>query len=883
MKFRTMDEGCAERKMKVLFASHPDDFEKYFNAVSEKILTLQDCAVFYEKDCDILPEDLQEMNLIVTPVTRNFMEKPCAAREIFLTAEKAGIPVLPLLAEKGLASGLDTAGRRYLDLTDDDPGSVPAEERLGEFLSVVLADPEKTEKAGSAFETQFFLSCGKNDRKFAWPVMRAIRKTEEAGEPAIWHASHLLPPEDTADCRKEELLKSDLFLLLVTSDLAKNGDSAAEEEYQIAVEAGKKILPIAMEKVSERQLQKRFPQLPACIPWKEDEFPESLPCGKKPEWDAKKLYLAGVAYLYGIGTEIDRSRGADLLKEADAAGCREATALLSMMNYYGFAVPENLEEAIRLQRKQIMKLSLASKKRVSVEQLFELEAGLRTWVKMENETPSWFTKTQWMLKTCRQMLSLCSYVRTLGGKGREGYICHTLRDRKMLGRVYELCGQEDDASVTYREAISIGRELEEQLEKGEVRQDQPENLHFMAQFHYYLAFLFQKKGENRKAADELEKVLTMYEIIAKTDRAYLAGTAIVHGDLSAVLLPLDAEAAERHSKCALDICRSLAEENPYRYELNYADALLSQAAVLTRPDTAEKILQQARGIYEKYMEDAAYQTVFGYMNALYGLAGIYRQTDQREKAEEAYAGAVKTAAQYENIAQREEKLTMARMYLDFGKFLTDSGEEKKISAGEDCLKKALSLFEITGKAAKREMVETKELLWKLGALPTGKEQQVKQAANETVLSRAYEKYQRFITEASNAEQKEDYENAYSAYESAEQQLSVLEGKHPDINPLDRAKLFYKKAYCSERSRNFSVAESFYVKAVDLAVAQAKETGSIDAVSAASTFLKELLDFSENNTSGESVITYWRKLEGFKMYLLGKEPPRKGQWKDGRGQ
>ena len=48
--YKTIANERPQGKPKVYFTSHPDDFDHYFNTVSEMILSLQDCAIWYESD-----------------------------------------------------------------------------------------------------------------------------------------------------------------------------------------------------------------------------------------------------------------------------------------------------------------------------------------------------------------------------------------------------------------------------------------------------------------------------------------------------------------------------------------------------------------------------------------------------------------------------------------------------------------------------------------------------------------------------------------------------------------------------------------------------------------------------------------------------------------
>ena len=72
--YKTRGKSSPERKPRVYFTCHPDDFSKYFEKVCEDIFKTHDCTVFYTEDPNEEIEekykesDLGQMNLLVIPV-----------------------------------------------------------------------------------------------------------------------------------------------------------------------------------------------------------------------------------------------------------------------------------------------------------------------------------------------------------------------------------------------------------------------------------------------------------------------------------------------------------------------------------------------------------------------------------------------------------------------------------------------------------------------------------------------------------------------------------------------------------------------------------------------------------------------------------------------
>lgn len=46
-QYKTRGNASPQGKQKVYFTCHPDDFDRYFEKISEQILTFENCAVWY--------------------------------------------------------------------------------------------------------------------------------------------------------------------------------------------------------------------------------------------------------------------------------------------------------------------------------------------------------------------------------------------------------------------------------------------------------------------------------------------------------------------------------------------------------------------------------------------------------------------------------------------------------------------------------------------------------------------------------------------------------------------------------------------------------------------------------------------------------------------
>ena len=140
LHYKTRGNTSPKGKPKVYFCCHPNDFEKYFDAISDEILAQQNCAVWYttdaSRDAELL-SDLMQMQLFVVPVTANllFTDNP-AMEHAFSFARENHIPILPILLESGLeASFNQKCGElQYLLRNDPDPTAICYEEKLKNHL-----------------------------------------------------------------------------------------------------------------------------------------------------------------------------------------------------------------------------------------------------------------------------------------------------------------------------------------------------------------------------------------------------------------------------------------------------------------------------------------------------------------------------------------------------------------------------------------------------------------------------------------------------------------------------------------------------------------------------------------------------------------------------
>lgn len=108
LKYKTRAMSNPKGKPKVYFCCHPQDFDKYFEDISDEILSKQNCVIWYpanrEAACEEeYQDDLKQMQLFIVPVTTAFLctENRAVDVEVPFALENH-IPVLPLMQEPGM-------------------------------------------------------------------------------------------------------------------------------------------------------------------------------------------------------------------------------------------------------------------------------------------------------------------------------------------------------------------------------------------------------------------------------------------------------------------------------------------------------------------------------------------------------------------------------------------------------------------------------------------------------------------------------------------------------------------------------------------------------------------------------------------------------------
>ena len=380
LRYKTSGKSKPERKPRVYFSCHPDDFEAAFPLITEDILSNGYCVIWYDEEFadlvhepeegpvddelpqpeeagddelpDLTPEEaIKEMRLVVFAVTSKFLHEKNRAKDLELPlALENHIPVLPIMLENGLGGEFSNTCAKIQVVSKyvADPTATPYEEVLKTYLDSVLVGKELAERVKTAFDAYVFLSYRKKDREHAKRLIHLIHEKKEFRDIAIWFDEYLVPGERFNDAIRDAFEKSSLFAMAVTPHLTEDGNYVMRVEYPLARDREEEnaqkekndfaIVPVELytdkEKVGDKDWRIDTSLLKDHEEFKYKEIPDLKNEHRKEELDetllaaleriAKKAndgsaehkFFIGLAYLNRIDVETDQELALELITEA---------------------------------------------------------------------------------------------------------------------------------------------------------------------------------------------------------------------------------------------------------------------------------------------------------------------------------------------------------------------------------------------------------------------------------------------------------------------------------------------------------------------------------------------------------------------------------------
>ena len=373
MKVKTKGNSSPRGKSRVFFSCHPSDMERSFNKLCDDFFSLSDPAIYYlendeQENSEDIDFELRQMNLIVIPVSfKLLMERGFTMNVVVPLAKEEHIPILPIMLEQGLDSIYEKEENfgtiQYLTLYSNDATEISYEKKMKDYLEQVLTSDELAERVRNSFDAYVFLSYRKKDRIYANDLIHLIHSNPSCRDVAIWYDEYLTPGEAFDESIFDAMNKSDFFTLIVTPNLVNEKNYVQEEEYPRAIESQMSILPVEMENTNRELLEEKYPDIPRCVKIDDERrllssFIERLKKSVKTENDndPEHIFLIGIAYLEGIDVEVDRKRGAQLIKDSADAGSITGMLKLSTMYRDGDGVDRDWRKYLDYLEKAISQL-----------------------------------------------------------------------------------------------------------------------------------------------------------------------------------------------------------------------------------------------------------------------------------------------------------------------------------------------------------------------------------------------------------------------------------------------------------------------------------------------------------------------------------------------
>lgn len=356
---------------KVYYCSCPEDMDRHFEKITSEILQKVNCVIWYRDDSgeSVDTELLEEMQLVVIPVTYALLsgENEAFEREYKFFMEKH-IAILPILCESGLETlyAQKFGNIQYLSRISMDITEISYPEKLEKRLKSALAYDDKTvSRIKNNFDGRIFVSYRKKDRTYARKLMSLIHNNYKLVGYATWYDEFLVPGENFNENIINELKNSDFFSLVVTPNVLEDNNYIITDEYPVAIELEKNVLPFELVSTDSGELSEKFRDIPKSIdaysPENIEKAFEGLITAAKGS-DAKeksnisyaeRQYLLGLAYLTGTDVEVNKPKGAALVKEAADMNLLEGKEKMISIYEMGDGVTADVREAAKYLRELI--------------------------------------------------------------------------------------------------------------------------------------------------------------------------------------------------------------------------------------------------------------------------------------------------------------------------------------------------------------------------------------------------------------------------------------------------------------------------------------------------------------------------------------------------
>lgn len=361
---KTRGRSSAVGKSRVYFYSHPEDFDLFFEEISNDILDVFNCSIWYKKNPrEYVDSDFEltigQMQLVVMPITSRFLNDDAAicTKELDFI-RKNHIPILPLLQESNILGKYDKIFKdvQFLSKFDPDATAISFKKKLEMFLSSILIKDEIASKIRSEFDASIFVSYRKKDRKYANEFIRLIHSHEDLEDVAVWYDEFLTPGENFNEEIEQSIAKCDVFSIVFTPNIVNEDNYIITTEYPIAKANKKLIFPVELVDTNVQAVSDIFEDITQLIDVHDEVvFDMALKNVlsklniKSTDFLPEHKYLIGLAYLSGINVEVDEEKGIKILTKCAEREYLPAIEVLVDVYSRGRGVPIDYDKAMALQ------------------------------------------------------------------------------------------------------------------------------------------------------------------------------------------------------------------------------------------------------------------------------------------------------------------------------------------------------------------------------------------------------------------------------------------------------------------------------------------------------------------------------------------------------
>lgn len=356
--YKTKDGKRPDNKSKVYFCSLKEDFNECFEHISDRILNKFDCSIWYTNNYessrydDAFYKGLKLMNLMVLPVTSKFIftNSNIYEKEIKFAIEN-NIPILSIFQEEGISESFynkyDLKDNKY-SLNNYVNNDIVFDIELERYLNSVLVSTDTNNKIKNEFDGMVFFAYRKKDIDHVRDLAKYINTFDFTKDISICYDDNLVETEDFNSYTRELIDECKLFVLVVTPNTLLNDRETLKYQCSYARNKGKQVLPIELVETDKDKLYDKFNDIQKCINIDEKEKIVNVIrqiINKSNDQNLDHNYYIGLSYLYGIGVEVDKEKGIDLIIKDANNDSLKAIEKLAHIYKYGIGLEPNYENA----------------------------------------------------------------------------------------------------------------------------------------------------------------------------------------------------------------------------------------------------------------------------------------------------------------------------------------------------------------------------------------------------------------------------------------------------------------------------------------------------------------------------------------------------------